>query len=155
MARSTHDDISTAIPSELQSLAGQIRALPDDAPEGLEARTFEASVVALRHAREHRGGVLARIGPVRWMAPIAAAAVVGLLAWAGATWLVPPSATSPDPSAVSVVALDEHIDEALEYANLFGGSNWNATLAEDAEELEDAWEPTVESWSWNGEMGAG
>jgi hypothetical protein len=55
----------------------------------------------------------------------------------------------------SNVALDEHIDDALEYADLFGGSNWNATLADDAEELDDAWEPTVESWSWNGEMGAG
>ncbi|UYV11732.1 MAG: hypothetical protein NCW75_10530 [Phycisphaera sp.] len=147
---SRHEDI----PSELHDVADQVRALPSDAADGLEARTFEASVAALREEPEG-GGVVGRIGFARWMAPVAAAAVVGLLAWAGAAWLVPPTTTSVDPNPVSTVALDDHVSDILEYADLFTDSSWSETLAEDVEELDDAWEPTIESWSIDGELGAG
>lgn len=147
---SRHEDI----PSELHGVADQVRALPSDAPEGLESRTFEASVVALRAGREN-GGVIGRIGFVRWMAPLAAAAVVGLLAWAGSAWLVPPTTNPVEPNPVTTVALDDHVSDVLEYADLFSDTSWSETLAEDAEELDDAWEPTVESWSIDGELGAG
>ncbi len=142
------------IPTELQGLVGEIRALPSDAPEGLEARTFEASVSALREARLS-GGVLAKIGPVRWVTPIAAAAAVGLIAWAGAAWFMPAHPSPVEPNVVTTVALDDHVSDVLEYADLFSDTSWTGTLAEDAEELDDAWEPTVESWSIDGEMGAG
>jgi|GEM_PF-4701959 len=142
------------IPAELHDVAEQVRALPGDAPEGLEARTFEASVAALRDGGE-TGGVIGRIGPVRWMAPVAAAAAVGLLAWVGATWMLPSTTSPTDPQPVSTVALDDHVSSVLEYADLFSDASWSDTLAEDAEQLDDAWEPTVESWSLEGAMGAG
>lgn len=142
------------IPSELHGVADQVRALPSDAPEGLEDRAFEASVSALREGA-HAGGVIGRVGFVRWMAPIAAAAAVGLVAWVSATWLAPPSTTTVEPNPVATVALDDHVSDVLEYADLFGDSTWSETLAEDAEELDESWEPTVESWLLDGELGAG
>jgi hypothetical protein len=141
------------IPTELHDVADQVRAMAGDAPQGLEARTFEASVSALREARQS-GGVLARIGPARWVAPVAAAAAVGLIAWAGAAWFMPAHPSPVAPSVVATVALDDHVSDVLEYADLFSDASWTDTLAEDAEELDDAWEPTVESWSLDGEMGA-
>lgn len=146
---------SEHIPEDIRDVAERLRSLPGDAPEGLEARTFEASVAALRDGRAHRGGVLAKIGPVRWMAPVAAAAAVGLLAWAGATWMAPATTTGPEPSRVTTVALDEHVSDALEYADLFADASWTGTLSEDAETLDEAWEPTVESWSFDSDLGAG
>ncbi len=156
---SKHMHESEDIPSDLRDLASQISAIPGDAPEALEARAFEASVVALREGRANTG-VIGRIGFLRWMAPIAAAAAVGLLAWAGATWLVPASTNPTQPDRVTTVALDEHVSEALEYADLFSDTSWSDTLAEDAEQLDEAWRPTVEAWSFGGdsassELGAG
>lgn len=141
------------IPSELHGVADHLRALPSDTPEGLEDRVFEASVSALREGAQT--GVVGRIGFVRWVAPIAAAAAIGLVAWVSATWLAPPSTTTVQPDPVATVALDDHVSNVLEYADLFGDSTWSDTLAEDAEELDESWEPTVESWSLDGEMGAG
>ncbi|MFI4916737.1 MAG: hypothetical protein ACIAS6_09570 [Phycisphaerales bacterium JB060] len=152
---STDNYESEHIPEDIRDLAERLRSLPGDAPEGLESRTFEASVSALRDGRANRGGVLAKIGPVRWMAPIAAAAAVGLLAWAGATWMAPATTTGPEPSRVTTVAFDEHVSEALEYADLFADASWTGTLSEDAETLDEAWEPTVESWSFDSDLGAG
>lgn len=141
------------IPTELREVADRVRAMSGDVPEGLEARTFEASVVALREGG-NAGSVIGRIGPVRWLAPIAAAAAVGLLAWAGATWMVPSTSNPVQPRPVSTVALDDHVSRVLEYASLFSDATWSDTLAEDAEQLDDAWEPSVESWSFDGELGA-
>lgn len=158
MAASNEHDMqreSEHIPEDVRGVADQVRALPSDAPEGLEARVYDASIGALRDGRSQRGGVLAKIGPVRWMAPISAAAAVGLLAWAGATWMAPPAPSHNQPTAVSTVALDEHVDAVLEYADLFADDAWTETLAEDAESLDDAWEPSVETWSLEGEVGAG
>ena len=158
MAASNQHDMqreSEHIPEDVRSMADQVRALPSDAPKGLEARVYDASIEALRDGRSHRGGVLAKIGPAKWMAPIAAAAAVGLLAWAGATWMAPSAPSNNQPTAVSTVALDEHVDAVLEYADLFADDAWTETLAEDAESLDDAWEPSVETWSLDGEVGAG
>ncbi|MFI4881861.1 MAG: hypothetical protein ACIAQU_04675 [Phycisphaerales bacterium JB064] len=152
MAR--HEDISTDIPSELQDLASQIRAMPGDAPEGLEARVFDSSVRALREGCAQPASVAGKIGPLRWIAPVAAAAAVGLLAWAGAAWLVPSNSAQPDPGRVSTVALDDHVSDVLAYADLFTDSSWGTTLAEDAQELDEGWEPTVEAWSLDSETGA-
>lgn len=149
----THE--SEHIPEDVRDVAERLRSLPTDVPEGLEARTFEASVVALREGRARRSGVLARIGPVRWMAPVAAAAAVGLLAWAGATFMAPATTPSEQPSVVTTVALDEQVSAALEYADLFADASWSETLAEDVESLDESWEPTVESWSFESELGAG
>ena len=156
------EDISADIPSDLQELAGQIRAMPDrvpgrlpgDAPEGLEARVFDASVGALRESAP-MAGVAGKIGPLRWAAPLAAAAAVGLLAWAGSTWLAPSSTHQPDPSVVSTVALDDHVEDVLEYADLFSDASWGTALVEDAQELDGSWEPTVEAWTLEGETEAG
>ncbi|GIW74239.1 MAG: hypothetical protein KatS3mg103_0761 [Phycisphaerales bacterium] len=52
-------------------------------------------------------------------------------------------------------ALDEQVLEALTYVGLFADDTWAATLAEDAQELETPWEPSAESWSLDGLMGAG
>eukprot|EP01025_Chloroclados_australasicus_P015375 TRINITY_DN17361_c1_g1_i10.p3 TRINITY_DN17361_c1_g1~~TRINITY_DN17361_c1_g1_i10.p3 ORF type:complete len:159 (-),score=42.27 TRINITY_DN17361_c1_g1_i10:176-652(-) len=150
-----HEHDSERLPEDVRGVADQLRALPVDAPDGLEDRVYQASVQALRDGRSRRTGVLARIGPVKWMAPIAAAAAVGLLAWAGASWMSPATTPTDQPNVVSTVALDEHVDAALEYADLFADAAWTETLAEEAESLDDAWEPTVESWSLDGEMGAG
>lgn len=147
-------DISGEIPSELQDLASQIRSMPGDAPEGLEARVFGASVGALREGRAAPAGVAGRIGPMRWLAPVAAAAAVGLLAWAGASWFGPAAGGPSAPQQVSTVALDEHVSDVLEYADLFSDMSWGTTLAEDAEELDEGWELTVDSWSLESETGA-
>ncbi|MGD1916858.1 MAG: hypothetical protein ACFCBV_11815 [Phycisphaerales bacterium] len=155
MARDDKDTmagVNGELPEDLRELAGRIESMPSDAPKGLEARVFEASVGEL--ATGHHSGIAGRIGHARWIAPMAAAAALGLLAWAGASWLSPGNAVTPAPQIAQAEAFDEHVDDVLAYAGLFSDSSWDDALAEDADALEDAWEPTVESWSLDGELGA-
>lgn len=147
------------IPQDLHEVASRLDALASDAPSGLEARIFATSVHELRpgvsRARLAEGGVLAKIGPVRWLAPIAAAAAVGLLAWGG-SMLLAPGITNPGRfDLVATVALDEHVLAALEYADLFTDLGWGDTLTRDAEALDGEWRPTIDAVSLEGELGAG
>ena len=148
-----HGKTEADVPSDLRAVAEQIRAMPSDASDGLEARVFEASVSSLRDGRE-RPTLAGRIGPWRWAAPLAAAAAVGLLAWAGSSWLAPAPPATPD-VAVAAAPLDEHVSDVLAYADLFDDSSWSTTVADEAEALEASWEPTIEAWSLDGEMEAG
>jgi len=155
----THDmhDIDNPpvdLPEDLRELAGRIEAMPGDVPRGLEARVFSASVGALREHEQPSRGIVGKIGFVRWTAPVAAAAALGLLAWAGAVWLSPANTTLPQADATTVSALDEHVEDALAYADLFAVPSWGASLVEDAEALDESWEPSIDAWSLDGEYGA-
>lgn len=145
----------TDIPHDLLDMAQRLDALAEGAPPGLEDRVFHASVAVLREAQEGHGGVLARIGLVRWLAPIAAAAAVGVLAWGGSVLLAPGVSTPGQPDRVATVALDEHVLAALEYADLFSEVGWVDTLTREAEAIEGDWQPTIDAVTLDGEMGAG
>lgn len=146
----------TDIPSELLGVAHQLDALAKETPAGIEDRVYVASLPALRDGKAHRGGVLARIGPLEWLSPIAAAAAVAFLAW-GLSVLLAPGVT-PDGRAdlIATVALDEHVIAALEYADLFAEAGWAEPLARDAEALEAHWQPMIDTvMLLDDEMGAG
>ncbi|MEQ8845491.1 MAG: hypothetical protein RIB58_11615 [Phycisphaerales bacterium] len=153
-SKDTMKDGMNDIPHDLHDLAEQIRALPEDAPEGLETRVFDASVAELREGG--RVSVAGRIGPLRWLAPLAAAAAVALLAWAGSSLLGPSTPTTTEgPRVASNESVDEHVSDVLAYADLFGEADWSDTLVEEAEALDQDWEPTVEAWSLDGSVEAG
>ncbi|MEO1008368.1 MAG: hypothetical protein AAFX79_07360 [Planctomycetota bacterium] len=127
---SKHDDI----PDDVRDIADRVRALsdamPDEAPGDLEARVFAASVGTLREAREQGPpGVLAVIGP-RWLLPVGAIAALLAIAAVASVVFAPPLAPGPRES-IAVVALDEHVEAGLEYAELFGsGGDWASDLVD-------------------------
>ncbi len=145
-------EVSEILPEDLRELAGRLEAMPGDTPEGLESRVFEASVGEL--ITNDSPAVVGRIGVMRWLAPLAAAAAVAVLAWAGSSLLSPSNSMTPEPQVAQAVALDEHVDDVLSYAGLFSDSSWDEALVEDADALEEAWEPAVEPWSLDGDLGA-
>lgn len=134
-------DGEPGVPEDVRAIADRLDALPIDAPEGLEARVYEASVGELQGDSDRRH-VLAVIGPLRWLGPLAAtAAVVGIavgLAQLGGT----PTAGGGGAAGATgpAVALDEQVADGLAFASLFSG-DWDQRASEIGDEA--AWEAVL------------
>jgi len=138
-------DGQPGVPEDVRAIADRLDALPVDAPQGLEARVYEASVGELQGDGGRRP-VLAVIGPLRWLGPLAAtAAVVGIavgLAQLGGT--PAGGGSGADGGAAGLpgpaVALDEQVADGLAFASLFSG-DWDQRASEIGDEA--AWEAVL------------